>query len=318
MYTKFYELRQEAFLLTPDPNFLHLAEPHREALGRLMQGILGKKGFLVLSGPVGTGKTTLLHSTLKLLMDSSISRAPIASAFLVNPTLTREEFIEAVLAEFEIPCTASSKPRRLSALQEFLQNRSRAGGTSVLIVDEAHLLSPELLEELRMLGNADTYGEKLLQVVLSAQPDIWGVLNRPQSLALRQRIAMKAVLRELSLPETRVYIAQRLFFAGMRGDSPFTSPAVELIFENSNGVPRIINLICDHCLTSGAATKRRMVSPDMVEDAVAALGLDVVEEPVAVPETRIDAGPAKVDQVLRTVVDQLIEVMRQRHEIAKP
>jgi general secretion pathway protein A len=267
LYTAFYQLKEEPFRLTPDPRFLHLADPHRTALKVLLQGVLQRKGFTVVAGPVGTGKTTLLHTALQILTEKSEGRGRLLSAFLVNPTLTPAELLEAVLDEYEINCTATSKPRRLAALHQMLFQTQQQGGTAVLLIDEAHLMTVELLEEIRLLGNTDTYHEKLLQIVLCGQPELFAVLQRPELQALQQRIAGTCLLRPLSLPETRAYVAERLHAAGLRGSSPFTGTAVEAIHKMSNGVPRLINLLADACLMTGFELKRKQVDQLIVNQA---------------------------------------------------
>ncbi len=287
MYTAFYQLKEEPFRLTPDPRFLHLADPHRTALKALLQGVLQRKGFIVVAGPVGTGKTTLLHTALQILTEKSEGRGRLVSAFLVNPTLSPAELLEAVLDEYEISTTATSKPKRLAALHQMLFQTQQQGGTAVLLVDEAHLMSLELLEEVRLLGNTDTYQEKLLQIVLCGQPELLAVLQRPELQALQQRIANTCLLRPLALPETRAYIAERLHAAGLNGNAPFTSAAVETIHKLSGGTPRLINLLSDACLTLGFETKQRLIDPLLVEQA----GEEVLS--VFKPSlTSLDAPPA--------------------------
>jgi general secretion pathway protein A len=267
MYLNFYGLEKEPFRLTPDLRFLHLAEAHRNVLATLLSGIVGRKGFLVMTGPIGTGKTTLLHATLYALAQHFKGNQRINSAFLVNPTFSREDFLEAVLDEFEVQCSATSKPKRLAALHEVLLEAQRRGSTSVLFVDEAHLLSTELLEEIRLLSNLDTYQEKLLQIVLSGQPELCKLLISPQLSALRQRVAVRAQLRELTAPESRGYIAERLHSAGLRGSSPFTGAALDAIYELSQGVPRVINLLCDRCLLLGFGAKIKSITAEIVQIA---------------------------------------------------
>lgn len=275
MYLSFYGLNEEPFQLTPDPRFVHLAEPHRESLVALLGGIIKRKGILLLSGPVGTGKTTLLHTVLEILVQKLTGNERIASALIVNPTLTRDEFLETMLDEFELACPHTSKPKRMAALIDMLHQFQARGSTSVLIVDEAHLLSPELLQEIRLLSNLDVYREKLLQIVLCGQPELLKVIAMPEMAAIRQRIAVRRELRPLSLAETQAYIMQRLHYAGLRGDSPFSNAALEAIHSYSRGVPRVINLLCDGVLEKGFQTKVSSVGPDLVYDV--ALGLNVVE-----------------------------------------
>jgi general secretion pathway protein A len=288
LYTAFYQLKEEPFRLTPDPRFLHLADPHRTALKVLLQGVLQRKGFTVVAGPVGTGKTTLLHTALQILTEKSEGRGRLVSAFLVNPTLTPAELLEAVLDEYEINCTATSKPRRLAALHQMLFQTQQQGGTAVLLIDEAHLMTVELLEEIRLLGNTDTYHEKLLQIVLCGQPELFAVLQRPELQALQQRIAGTCLLRPLSLPETRAYVAERLHAAGLRGSSPFTGTAVEAIHKMSNGVPRLINLLADACLMTGFELKRKQVDQLIVNQAAEDV-LGLVKSTVVVTAQNVTA-----------------------------
>jgi general secretion pathway protein A len=282
LYTAFYQLKEEPFRLTPDPRFLHLADPHRTALKVLLQGVLQRKGFTIVAGPVGTGKTTLLHTALQILTEKSEGRGRLVSAFLVNPTLTPAELLEAVLDEYEISCSATSKPRRLAALHQMLFQTQQQGGTAVLLIDEAHLMSIELLEEIRLLGNTDTYQEKLLQIVLCGQPELFAVLQRPELQALQQRIAGTCLLRPLSLPETRAYIAERLHAAGLRGSSPFTGTAVENIHRMTNGVPRLINLLSDACLMVGFDLRRKQIDQLIVDQAAEDV-LGLLKAPVLSP-----------------------------------
>ncbi len=315
MYLAYYQLVDEPFRLTPDPRFLHLAEPHHAALKTLLEGILYRRGLIMVSGPIGTGKTTLLHAALQILSDISRTRMPIRTALLFNPALTREEFLESLLEEFEVPCSSSSKPRRLMALHQMLLDVQQQAGTAALFIDEAHLLSSELLEEIRLLGNADTHHEKLLQIVLSGQPELVAMLNRRELSAFQQRIACRSQLRPLSGAETRAYIAERLHAAGLKGPSPFPVQTTEVIHRVSQGVPRLINLVCDRCLALGFQTQRRTVQPDMVEEAGISLNLmhpAGVAEPKASLTGRI---PAVVAQ--KSAVDLLIEAMRQGRAAAR-
>jgi general secretion pathway protein A len=333
MYLSHYRLKTEPFQLTPDPQFLQLADAHRSALSILFQGVLMRKGFLVLTGPIGTGKTTILHAVMHILNDQAVSKAKLSTAFVVNPTLTRDEFLEFILDEFEVPCPSTSKPRRLAALNQMLLATQRRGGTAVLVIDEAHLLSMELLEEIRLLGNTDTYREKLLQVVLSAQPELHTVLARKELQALRQRVAGWCQLRPLSLPETRAYIAERLHVAGLQGNSPFLATTVEKIFNYSQGVPRLINLLCDQCLLLGVGSQQLQIDPHMAEDAAVNLGIDTQPpaEPEPIPQVPSVAAPlpavrtgnannghghAQVDG-FQSSVDMLIQAMKQRRAKAR-
>jgi general secretion pathway protein A len=315
MYLSFYHFAAEPFRLTPDPRFLHLAQPHRDALTGLIQGVAQRKGFVVLTGPIGTGKTTVLRASLELLTDQVFNGTPLASAFIVNPTLTREEFLEYLLEEFEIQCGSVSKPRRLIALQKMLLSTQKQGGTAVLIVDEAHLLSAELLEEIRLLSNADLDREKLLQVVLCGQPELLTLLQRPDLQALRQRVASWSLLRPLTLPETRVYIAERMHVAGLEGASPFSSAALEEIHRHGQGVPRLINLICDQCLRTGYTTQQEKIGVHIVEDAAGELALTTSTTGAA---GLLPPGLAPLrNSTTWSTVDSLIETMKHSRATAR-
>lgn len=319
MYTAYYHLREEPFRLTSDPRFFHLAEPHAAALATLVEAVTRRKGLVVLSGHIGTGKTTVLHTALQILSEREAVGGPIASAFILNPMLTRDEFLEMLICEFEIPCSTTGKPGRLSALQAMLLNMQRKGGTSVLLVDEAHLLSPEVLEEIRLLSNADTYQEKLLQIVLSGPPELLTTLRRPQLSALKQRIASSCQLRPLSFPESRAYIAERMYAAGFRGsDYPFPSTALESIFRYTEGVPRLINLLCDACLGIGYRTKQPLIQAGVVDEAAIDLGIknamSVPAEETQMVSTR-QTGISG-ERTLESAVDVLIEAMKLRRASA--
>jgi general secretion pathway protein A len=279
MYSAFFGLRQEPFRLTPDPRFLHLAEAHRETLRAMLEGVTYRKGLQVAVGPIGTGKTTLLYCLQHILQHESTPERPIRSAFIVNPTLTPQELFEMLFDELEITQTAASKPARLRALHELLLDSHRRNGIVLIILDEAHLLSPELLEEVRLLLNLDSYPMNVLQLILCGQPELVPLLMKPQFAALRGRVAVVSKLRALSLAETRAYIAERLHVAGYRGEIPFTTAAVEEIFQRTSGTPRLINLLCDRVLTAGYKRQLRRISPDLVVEAVD--GLTLCADPLA-------------------------------------
>ncbi len=319
MYTSFYNLREEPFRLTSDPRFFHLSEPHAAALATLVESVMRRKGFVLLTGPVGTGKTTVVHTALQILTARAAISHPISSAFILNPTLTRDEFLEMVLSEFEIPCLATSKPARLAALQRMLLETQRQGGTSLLLVDEAHLLTPELLEEIRLLSNADTYQEKILQIVLCGQPELLRNLKKPELGALRQRISSSCALRPLSFPETRAYIAERLHAAGFRGaNPPFPTRVLLEIFRVTGGVPRLINMLCECCLTLGCRTRQPVLDVVTVEEAVAELGLAQRQDeleirmPGAGSQSRLRETELAGDSVIGSALDMLVQAMKRR------
>ncbi len=234
----------------------------------MLIGILRQSGFLVMSGPVGSGKTTLLNTFLYLVSTRKTEYSKINSALVVNPLLTREELLEYILDEFEIPCQSTSKPRRLNALREFLLKQKAENALSVLIIDEAHLMTFELLEEIRLLSNLDTMEGKLLQIVLCGQPELHASLSRPELLALKQRIAVTAQLRPLSEAETKTYMEDRMRTAGLATASPFSLDAVQQIHRTSGGIPRLINLISDHSLLLAFTTGKRAIGTDIVKTVI--------------------------------------------------
>lgn len=315
MYTTFYKLREEPFHLTSDPKFFHLAEPHSIAATTVVEAVIQRKGFVVMTGAVGTGKTTVLHAALRILNQESIG-FPVATAFVVNPVMSREEFLETILSEFETSSSGVTKPTRLAALHRMFLDMQVKGGTSVLLLDEAHLLSTELLEEIRLLSNDDTYQEKLLQVILCGQPELLPKLQRPELRALRQRISTSCSLRPLSFPEVRGYVAKRLYTAGLDASSyPFPTPALEKIFQHSGGVPRLINLICDSSLRIGCKLKHPLISGDIVEEAASELTL---KQPICPSDPSEETSAAIIgtevvnELATKSVVDLLITVMKQR------
>lgn len=309
MYLSYYGLKAEPFRLTPDPEFLHFSEPHQTALTVVLEGILYRKGLVMITGPIGTGKTTILHAALHILADVSKERMPIRSALLFNPMLSRDEFLEMVLDDFKVVPSSTSKAARLMALYKMLIETQREGGTAVLFIDEAHLLSSELLEDIRLLGNADTHQEKMLQIVLSGQPELASIMNRKELKALRQRIAARAILRPLSSQEVHVYVAERLHLAGLKDESPFPGETLDAILRYSGGVPRLINLICDACLALGFRTQRKTFPANMVEEVAVSLGLIA---PSSKLEKKAGKEPGHSSDVLpKLVVETLIEVMKQ-------
>jgi len=288
MYSAFYGLQQEPFRLTPDPRFLHLAEPHRNTLRAMVEGIASRKGLQISVGPIGTGKTTLLYCLQHLLMHEASPQCPIRSAFIVNPTVTVEEMFEMLFDELEITTHATTKPARLRALHELLLETHNRNGAVVVIIDEAHLLSPALIEEVRLLLNLDNYPVNVLQIILCGQPELLPLLMKPELMALKQRISVVSRLRALTLIETRAYIAERLHVAGLAGESMFTTPALEEIHRRTNGVPRLINSICDKALSLGQRRQSRKIGADLITDASDELSL--IEFSLDAPQTSDNAS----------------------------
>ena len=242
MYEQFFGLQKPPFRLTPDPEFLYLTPQHREALAGLTYAIMGRKGFVVLVANAGTGKTTLLTRMMQYL---PLGR--VQSSVIVIPTLTPAEFLEATMLDFGFKDIPASKAQRIAALQSFLWKGHRSGKVSALIIDEAHKLSAELLEEIRLLGNMESGDVKLLQVALVGQSELDDVLNSESMRQFKQRIALRLEIQPLSESETEQYIGYRWMKAGGKA-APFTAEAVAGIKQGARGIPRVINTICDNAL----------------------------------------------------------------------
>jgi general secretion pathway protein A len=242
MYNNFFGLRKSPFNLTPDPEFLYMTVQHKEALASFTYGILARKGFVVLTGNAGTGKTTLLTQMLQ-----NLPVARIQTSVIVNPTLTPAEFLESVLLDFGFEHVPSSKAQRISLLQRFLWRAHREGRISALIVDEAHKLSLEVLEEIRLLGNFESASQKLLQIVLVGQPELDTVLNSDSLRQFKQRIALRAVIQPFPVDKVGEYIQHRWTVAGGTA-APFSPAAIAGIAQASQGIPRVINAACDNSL----------------------------------------------------------------------
>jgi len=263
MYKEFFGLRANPFNVNPDPRYLYLTRHTEEALACLTYGIQSRKGFVLLTGEVGTGKTTLINKLMEWLRLQQV-----ATAFIFNSRMDVTQMLDFMMADFAIPCDSRSKSQILQRLYSWLLDRYRAGETAVLIIDEAQNLSDEVLEEIRMLTNLETFTEKLLQIVLVGQPELEQRLKQPQLRQLRQRLTLRAKTHVFNLEETNAYIQQRLRIAGSNGDPIFEPEAVVALFRYSGGVPRVINLLSEHCLVSAFVDQKRTVPAEMV-DAVA-------------------------------------------------
>ena len=266
--------------MNPDPRYLFLTKQIEETLSSLMYGIQTRKGIVTLAGEVGTGKTTLVNRLLDWLHQNAAK-----TAFLFNSRMNSSQFFDFVLAEFGIRCESSSKSQQLIKLNQWLVERFRAGETCVLIIDEAQNLTFAVLEEIRMLTNLETYTEKLLQIVLSGQPEFEEKLNLPQLRQLRQRIMIRCKTGPLTKEETHSYVLERLKIAGAAANGPpiFSPAARDAIHLYSLGVPRVVNLLCEHALINAYVEQQRPIQPKIVEDVAREFRLDVVE-PTATPE----------------------------------
>jgi general secretion pathway protein A len=260
MYEAFFGLDSRPFDLTPDPRYLFLTPSHREALSNLEYGISARTGVTVLVGEAGTGKTTLIRATL-----DARDQAKTKTIYMNNPTLTRSEFLEFMAAEFQLPSQAAdSKTRLLRDLEGALLDMLNADITPALIIDEAHSLPYELLEEIRLLANIDTAKVKLLPIILAGQPELAARLNDQSLRQLKQRVELRCDLRPLDLGETGAYITARVNVAGGQAPALFTREAVMMIHERSNGIPRVISVICHNALMNSFAQGRKPVTTDCV------------------------------------------------------
>ena len=271
MYQRFFNLRESPFNVNPDPRYLFMTRQIQEALAGLTYGIQNRKGFILLTGEVGTGKTTLVNRLLDWLRGQRV-----ATAYIFNSQLQVNHLFDFIMADFEIPYDSREKSQVLLRLNQWLLERYRTGETAVLIVDEAQNLSSELLEEIRLLTNLETATEKLLQIVLAGQPELEERLKLPQLRQLRQRITLRCRTSALSLEETYGYIAERLRIAGANGEPIFSKEAIQAIHVYSRGIPRVVNLLCEHSMINAYVDTLRPVPAHLVEEVAREFQLDEI------------------------------------------
>jgi len=305
MYKEFYGLRANPFNVNPDPRYLFLTRHTEEALACLTYGIQSRKGFVLLTGEVGTGKTTLINKLLEWLRLQQV-----ATAFIFNSRLNVPQFLDYMMADFGIPCDSKAKSQILLRLYNWLLDRYRAGETAVLIVDEAQNLTDEVLEEIRMLTNLETFTEKLLQIVLVGQPELEQKLKQPQLRQLRQRLTLRAKTHPLTLDETKAYVQQRLRIAGSNGQQIFEPEALVSIHRYASGIPRVINLLCEHCLVSAFVDQQKIVGVPVVDGVARDFDLGDNTTSGAQPAAGPSPGVDKFDLVdalrsLATLADRL-------------
>lgn len=265
IYEHYYNCRQEPFRLNPDPSFLYLANSHREALAQLQYTVDTRRGFAVLTGEVGTGKSTLLRALLERVGDE------VQTAYIFNPPRSLDELYGAIEAEWEV--TLGDAASRRNQLNRYLLARYLAKRNLVLIFDEAQSIAAEALDEIRLLSNLETAQTKLVQIILAGQPEFDVMLDSPEFRALRQRVAMRHRLRPLDQRETAEYIASRLRIAGA-AQSPFTPAACERVYHYAEGLPRLINLICDNAMLAAYADNQKRIEKRAIVSVAQGLGLD--------------------------------------------
>jgi general secretion pathway protein A len=262
MYKQFFGLARNPFEISPDPYFYHPTPRHNEALANLHYGVGRRKGFIVITGEVGTGKTLLVRCLLAELRKNNI-----AFGYVFNPLLSVLEFFQYIMADLGLPYANRSKTEMLLDLNRFLIQRHARGLITALVVDEAQDLRADLLEEIRLLTNLETSQQKLLQIVLLGQPELERNLDSPDLRQLKQRVALRCQLLPLDEPQTLAYIQSRLERSGAAPEPPiFSAEALLKVHEYSRGIPRIINNLCENAMVNAFAREQRTITPEMIMD----------------------------------------------------
>jgi general secretion pathway protein A len=299
MYKHFYNLQRNPFEITPDPSFLFATKKHNEALATLYYGVKRRKGFVVMTGEVGTGKTLLVRCLLQIL-----SRANVAYAYVFNPRLSPMEFLQYIAGDFRLPTAGKSKSELLLDLSSYVIARFQKGLTTVLVVDEAHHLSIDVLEEVRLLTNLETPREKLLQILLVGQQELDEKLDSTDLRQLKQRIALRSHLGSLDLDETRGYVHRRLQLAGNTNPSElFPGETILELHQQSRGFPRLINTVCENALIHGYARQSRSITPEIITEIAVNFRLNVEHPSTAAQSTRGDGHAAEVQEAAMTLLD---------------
>ena len=262
MYLNFYGLKEMPFNMTPDPRFLFFSAQHREAFDHLVYGIENRKGFIELTGEVGSGKTTLCRAVLSTLPKR------VRTALVLNPSLSETQLLRAILNDFGLRTRNKDRLSHIEQLNSFLLEQCKEGNNVAVIIDEAQDLAPEVMEQVRLLSNLETDQHKLLQIVLAGQPELSERLSRPDLRQLRQRIMVRCNLRSLTGDETGMYIAHRLAVAGAESSVGFDSDAVRLVYKYSKGTPRPINALCDRVMLAGYVAGKLRIGAAEVKKAL--------------------------------------------------
>lgn len=269
IYNAYFGFKENPFNISPDPEFLYRSPQHEEALANLIYGVRSRKGFIVLTGEVGTGKTTMLEC-LRDYLDSQ----RVEFAFIFNSRLTPDQFFEMMAFDFDLPCNRKSKTDVLFALNALLLQQTDRGRTCVLLVDEAHNLEWDVLEEIRLLGNLENRQGKLLQIILAGQPELDRKLDAPNLRQLKQRIVLRCSLDPLGSEESAAYVNTRLARAGMPNQQFFSPELLEEVYRRSRGIPRLINLLCDNLLVTAFAMEQRAATIQMLDEVCHDLRLE--------------------------------------------
>ncbi|HKN17455.1 MAG TPA: AAA family ATPase [Candidatus Sulfotelmatobacter sp.] len=313
MYKAFYNLKRNPFEITPDPSFLFPTGRHNEALAALYYGVRRHKGFVVLTGEVGTGKTLLLRCLLQSLRQSK----DVAYAYIFNGRLSPLEFLQYIVADLGLPPTSKTKGELLLQIAHHLIARSQKKLTTVLVVDEAHHLSAEILEEIRLLTNFETADDKLLQILLVGQPELDDKLDSPDLRQLKQRVALRSHLLPLNSTETLGYIHSRLRLSGSPGPSVLFPPeTVAAVFQHSQGLPRLINTICENALIAAYARQMPSVSPEIIDDIAKDFRLGVTKRTESKPvQANDELDVRKAARTLLALYAQLQSAQSQEEEL---
>jgi general secretion pathway protein A len=314
MYESFFELRVKPFELLPDPKFIYLSKSHKKALTYLDYGIRERAGFILLTGEVGSGKTTLIRD----LLDKHYEHAVLSKIF--NTRATSEQLLAMINDDFGLPTQGMDKVTLIRDLNNFLVDQYGLGNQPILIIDEAQNLSQELLEEVRMLSNLESSDSKLLQIILVGQPELRKILSAPELRQLRQRIGISCHLQALNREETEQYILHRLQVAGNVAAVDFSVGALDIVFYYSKGIPRLINIICDFLMLSAFAEETKAISVELVHDIIGDLdfnnqfwgefeqscGADSAElEGSGIPYQAVSAGNEAYRVLLAEICDRL-------------
>ncbi|MCX5886953.1 MAG: AAA family ATPase, partial [Proteobacteria bacterium] len=303
MYTEFYGFSENPFHVTPDPRFLYLTPSHREALASMIYGIKERKGFISITGEVGTGKTTLIHSLLDNLNES------VKAVFIFHTSTTFEQLMENILLELDLPVGGESKAALLHQFNEYLIQLLSRGETLAIIIDEAQNLPTEAMEELRMLSNLETSTSKLVQIVFVGQPELEVKLNSDHLRQLKQRIGIRRHIMPLSLEESRQYIEHRLNLVGSNSSKVFTPDAISMIIGYAQGIPRTINIVCDNAFLIGyGASSKKRIDAQIIKEVVSDMNGLIEEKPnyrqVPVPSVsprHAVVGPSLYEKVISVI-----------------
>jgi general secretion pathway protein A len=307
MYEKFYGFNQNPFRMSPDPAFYYATPRHNEALANLTYGVLMQKGFIVLTGEVGTGKTLLVRCLL-----DTLHRSRVAHAYIFNPLLSTDDLLRTILTDFGIRDVKHTRAEMLQQFNEYLIDVYRRGGVTALIIDEAHLLAPLLLEEIRLMTNIETSQHKLLQIVLVGQPELDENLDSPELRQVKQRITLRYTLGAMTDAEVRGYISRRLEVAGAAGRllQIFPQPTIARILYFAHGIPRLVNTICDGALVSGYGLQTMSIAPAVIDEVAADLRLSLKSSAAKMTGTPISAKPPEDDMTRKMLVRTLLRLAR--------